>query len=135
MRLRSRQPRHGHPDPAGISRPQEHLEHRPIYRVGLGPLQGPLERLSDVHDHGPGSSKKWATRRRWRSSGVFRRSPRAWLSRVTASLQLDQPQDNVAVALAGPAQGGELVQPRALDPDHALARGGGLAFEEDAAER
>jgi hypothetical protein len=39
-------PRDGHPNLAGVPRPQEYLEHRALHGTRTGPLQEPLERLS-----------------------------------------------------------------------------------------
>jgi hypothetical protein len=56
---------------------------------------------------------------------------------LTAGLRLalDEPQDDVAEALAGSAQGTELVGDGRLDPDQPLALGGGLGLIADAASR
>jgi hypothetical protein len=50
-------------------------------------------------------------------------------------LDLDQPQDDVGVALARPAHGGELVGDGRLDPDQPLAIGVELGLVADGPER
>ncbi|MGO9544442.1 MAG: hypothetical protein ACLPPF_06565 [Rhodomicrobium sp.] len=52
----------------------------------------------------------------------------------SARLSLDQPQDHVAVGLAGAARSGEPVDDGRVEPYLALALGVGLSLEADAAQ-
>jgi hypothetical protein len=54
---------------------------------------------------------------------------------LAAHLHLHQPQDDVGIALAGAAQGSQLVDDGGLDPDQPLAPGVWLRLTADGAER
>jgi hypothetical protein len=53
---------------------------------------------------------------------------------VLARFHLEEPQNNVAVALAGPTGGAELVHNTLIKPNHTLALLVGLRLEGDRAE-
>jgi hypothetical protein len=65
-----------------------------------------------------------------------RRGPRgAWRLELAAPLELDEAQNDVAIALASAAQGAQFVEDVGLEPDEALAVLVGVALEAHRAER